>query len=73
MMYFPPNIGEFVPGLHSLMPTNYQPTYAIEAIGGNRFNVVRRKPTVVAKELRWGEAVTLADELNEEAANEERS
>lgn len=40
--------------------------YTIEDAGGNRFNVVRHKPTVVAQELRWEEAVALAEALNEE-------
>lgn len=38
--------------------------YVIEPVSGNRFNVVRRKPTVVAQELRWEEALALANALN---------
>jgi hypothetical protein len=40
--------------------------YQIEDAGNNRYNVVRLAPTVVAKELRWEEAVALAEALNEE-------
>jgi hypothetical protein len=40
--------------------------YSIETYGDNRYNVVRNQPTVVAKELRWEEAVALCRALNEE-------
>jgi hypothetical protein len=40
--------------------------YVVEAVGGNRFNVVCREPTTIAKDLRWEEAVALAAALNDE-------
>lgn len=40
--------------------------YSIEDAGANRYSVVRNAPTVVAKELRWEEAVALTNALNEE-------
>jgi hypothetical protein len=46
-------------------PQPYGP-YSIEDAGANRYNVVRKLPTVVAKELRWEEALALCDALNEE-------
>ena len=43
-----------------------QDIYTIEDAGRNRFHVVRRKPTVVAEDLRWEEALALANALNQE-------
>lgn len=48
------------------MPDIEHIVYVVEPVGANRFNVVCRQPTTVAKELRWEEAVALANALNDE-------
>lgn len=40
--------------------------YSIEETGQGRYDVVRNKPTVVAKALRWPEALALCEALNRE-------